>query len=124
MAATSGGSTGAVVPATEVKVEKAPGDNSYTVEELFTQAEKLSGQKVRLRGKVVKFNANIMGKNWVHLQDGSGNPMTNTHDLVITTGETVAMDDIVIFEGILTANKDFGAGYNYAALVEEAQIIK
>ncbi|SHO48606.1 hypothetical protein [Desulfopila aestuarii] len=124
MAVASGGSTGAVVPATEVSVEKAPGDNSYTVEEIFTQAEKLNGQKIRLRGKVVKFNANIMGKNWVHLQDGSGNPMNNTHDLVVTTSQTVAMDDVVIFEGTVAANKDFGAGYNYAVLVEEAQIIK
>lgn len=124
MAAASGGSTGAIVPATEVTVEKAPGDNSYTVEEIFTQAEKLNGQKVRIRGKVVKFNASIMGKNWVHIQDGSGNPMNNTHDLVVTTSETVAMDDIVLFEGIVAAKKDFGAGYNYAALLEEAQIIK
>jgi hypothetical protein len=123
-AETSGGSTGAIVPFAEVKVEKAPGDNSYTVEELFAKAEALNGQKVQLRAKVVKFSASIMGRNWVHLQDGSGNPMNNTHDLVVTTQQTVAKDEIVIVEGMLAANKDFGAGYSYTAIVEDAQIIK
>lgn len=124
MAETSGGSTGAIVPFAEVKVEKAPGDHSYTVEELFTKAEALNGKKVQLRGKVVKFSAGIMGRNWLHLQDGSGNPMNNTHDLVVTTQQTVAKDEIVIVEGTLAANKDFGAGYSYTAIVEDAQIIK
>lgn len=124
MGETSGGSTGAVVPFSEVTVEKAPGENSYTVEEIFTQADSLDGSTIRLRGKVVKFNANIMGRNWVHLQDGSGNPMNNTHDLVVTTGETVSPDDIVIIEGKLTAKKDFGAGYKYEAIVEEAKLIQ
>ncbi len=124
MAETSGGSTGAIVPFAEIVVEKAPGENSYTVEEIFTQAEDLQGSTIRLQGKAVKFNANIMGRNWVHLQDGSGNPMDNTHDLVVTTNETVATGDIVILEGKLAANKDFGAGYSYAAIIEEAQIIQ
>lgn len=122
---TSGGSTGAIVPFTEVTVEKATGPNSYTIEEIFTKAGELNGSVVRLRGKVVKFSANIMGRNWVHLQDGSGNPMNNTHDLVVTTSETVADNDIIIVvEGKLAADKDFGAGYKYAAIIEEAQIIK
>lgn len=124
MTESSGGSTGAVVPFAEVTIEKAPGESSYTIEEIFTKAEALNGKSVRLRGKVVKFSANIMGRNWVHLQDGSGNPMNNTHDLVVTTSETVAKDSIIIVEGQLAANKDFGAGYKYAAIIEEAQIIQ
>lgn len=124
MAGASGGSAGAVVPFTEAAVAKAPGENSYTVGELFSRTSELNGQTVRLRGKVVKFSANIMGKNWVHLQDGSGNPMNNTHDLVVTTSEMVAKGDIVVFEGKLAADKDFGAGYSYTAILEEAKIIK
>lgn len=124
MTETSGGSTGAIVPFSEITVDKAPGDNSYTVEEIFTKAKELDGKSVRLRGKVMKFSASIMGRNWIHLQDGSGNPMNNTHDLVVTTSQTVATNEVVIVEGILAAEKDFGAGYNYAAIIEEAQIIK
>ncbi len=124
MAGTSGGSTGAIVPFTEATVQKATGENSYTVEEIFTDAKSLNGKTIRLRGKVVKFSANIMGRNWVHLQDGTGNPMNNTHDLVVTTTETVADDDIIVVEGTLAAEKDFGAGYKYAAIIEEAKIIK
>ncbi len=123
MAENSGGSTGAIVPFAEASVEKAPGNNSFTVGELFSRAAELQGQTVRLRGKVMKFSANIMGRNWVHLQDGSGDPMNNTHDLVVTTKETVAKGDVVIMEGTLAADKDFGAGYKYAAIVEEAQVI-
>ena len=119
----SGGSTGAVAPLQEgVAVPKA--DNGYTIEEIFTKAGELDGKKVRLQGKVVKFSPNIMGTNWVHLQDGTGNPMQNTHDLVVTTGETVEVNSVVILEGTLAKDKDFGAGYKYAAIVEKAAVIK
>lgn len=122
---TSGGSTGAVAPLQEdIAVPKAAGENGYTVEELFAKAQELDGKKVRLQGKVVKFNPNIMGKNWVHLQDGTGNPMQNTHDLVVTTGEKVELNSVVTLEGTLAKDKDFGAGYKYAAIVEDAAVIK
>lgn len=121
---TSGGSTGAVVPFAEIKVEKASGENSYTVAEIFTKAGELNDKNIRVRGKVVKFSPNIMGRNWIHLQDGTGDPMNNTHDLVITSAETVANDDIIVVEGKLAADKDFGAGYKYAAILEEARITK
>lgn len=120
----TGGSAGAIVPFVELKVEKAAGDNSYSVAELYNQSKELDGKQVRIRGKVVKFSPNIMGKNWVHIQDGSGDPMKNTHDLVITTTGQVASDDIITFEGIVTANKDFGFGYKYDVLIEQAEIMK
>ncbi len=118
--AQSGGSSVAVAPLQEISVAKAGGDNGYTVEEIFTRAKELNGKKIRVQGKVVKFSPNIMGKNWLHVQDGSGNPLHNSHDLVITTSETVALDTVVTMEGILAADKDFGAGYKYAAIVEQA----
>ncbi|MFV0436679.1 MAG: DNA-binding protein [Desulfopila sp.] len=119
----SGGSSGAVVPFATVSVTKAPGDNSYTVAEIFQEAKKLQGATVRLRGQVVKFSPAIMGRNWVHLQDGTGDPMNNTHDLVVTTDATVAKGDTVIVEGVVAADRDFGAGYTYMAIVEEAKIV-
>lgn len=119
----SGGSTGAMVPSIEIQVEKAEGENSYSVDEIFNQAEKLNGKKVKIRGKVVKFNPNIMGRNWVHIQDGSGDPMNNTHDLVVTTTSQTDTDTVIIVEGIVAAKKDFGFGYKYDVLIEEAEIL-
>lgn len=120
----SGGSAGAIVPLTEISVEKVEAANGYTVAELFSQAKELTGKKIQVRGKVVKVSPAIMGKNWIHIQDGTGDPMNNTHDLVVTTNETIVLDSIITFEGVITANKDFGAGYKYDAIVEEATVIK
>jgi hypothetical protein len=121
----SGGSIGAMAPFTEIKVEKAAGENGHTVAEIFADNTKLDGKTVRVQGKVVKFSPKIMGKNWIHLQDGSGDPLNNTHDLVITTSAEPPKDkDIITVEGVVRANKDFGAGYSYVVLVEEAKIIE
>ena len=120
----SAGSSGAIVPLAEISVEKVTAANGFNVAELHSQAKDLTGKKVQIRGKVVKVSSAIMGRNWIHLQDGTGDPMKNTHDLVITTSENIELDSTVIFEGVITANKDFGAGYKYDAIVEEAILIK
>ncbi len=122
--AMSAGSNGAIVPLKEISIEKAKSANGYSVGEIFEKAKQLNGKKVQVHGKVVKFNPMIMGKNWVHLQDGTGNPLHNSHDLVVTTQETVDVDSIITIEGVLAADKDFGAGYKYAAIVEDAVVIK
>ena len=117
------GSRKAVVPFTEIKVDKAIGDNSYTVGELYEKGAELNGQKITVRGKIVKVSSNIMGRNWLHIQDGTGSPEANTHDLVVTT--TTVPDqgwDIITVQGVIAANKDFGAGYFYAVILEEAAI--
>ena len=113
-----------MAPFAEIKVEKAVGDNAYTVQEIFAKTTELAGKIVQVRGKVVKFNPHIMGRNWIHIQDGSGDPLQNTHDLVATSTEEAVVGDVVTVQGKLTANKDFGAGYNYAAIIEEAKIKK
>ena len=111
-----------MAPFAEVKVDKAVGDNAYTVQEIFAKSKELAGKIVRVRGKVVKYNPAIMGRNWIHIQDGSGDPLKNTHDLVATSTEKATVGDVVTVEGKLTANKDFGAGYTYDAIIEEAKI--
>jgi hypothetical protein len=117
------GSQKAIVPFAEIKVEKAPGENSYTVAEVFSKAEELNGKTVIVKGKVMKVSPRIMGRNWIHIQDGTGSPDANTHDLVITTSlEPEADWDIVTMEGVLAANKDFGSGYSYAVLIEDATL--
>ncbi len=90
----------------------------HTVAEIFAQKDALSGQNVKLRGRVVKFTANIMGTNWVHIQDGTEGDLTVTTDAVVATG------DLVVVEGALTLNKDFGAGYKYDAIIEKATVTK
>ncbi len=110
-----------VVEQTEVKdVAKAAG--GYTVEEIYAQSAALSGKPVKVRGQVVKFTANIMGTNWVHIQDGSGSGPTS--DLTVTTSAVVTSGDMVTVEGNLTVNKDFGAGYKYDAIIEGAKVTK
>jgi hypothetical protein len=117
-----GGSSGHnTVDTADVKgVAKAAG--GYTVEDIFTQSAQLGGQPVKVRGQVVKFTANIMGTNWAHIQDGTGAGPTG--DLTVTTSDVVAVGDVVLVEGSLTLNKDFGAGYKYAAIIEGAKLTK
>ena len=120
----SGGSLGAVVPSPDVNVHKATGENSRSVGDCFAQAKELDGKKVRVRGKVMKVSRLIMGKNWLHLQDGTGNPMQNRHDLVVTTLDEPKEGEVVTIEGVLAANRDFGAGYKYEVIVEDARVEK
>jgi hypothetical protein len=120
----SGGSAAARAPFAEVKVEKATGENAYSVAEIFAKSKALNGKMVRVRGKVVRYHSAIMGRNWIHLQDGTGNPMQNTHDLVATSTETATVGEVITVEGKLAADKDFGAGYSYAAIVEGAKVVK
>ena len=116
----SPGSLGAMVPSMEINVPKADGPNSYTVSECYEKAAELNGQEVVVRGKVVKVSPMIMGRNWVHIQDGTGNPLKNSHDLVVTTMELPQKESVVVFKGTLHANRDFGAGYKYAVIIEDA----
>ena len=120
----SGGSSRAIVSFSGVKVEKSDAQNGYTVGELFAKAANLNNQKVTVKGRVVKVSPNIMGKNWHHIQDGTGDPAKNTHDLVVTSSAIVEKGTIVSFEGVLAADKDFGSGYRYDVLIEDAVVVK
>ena len=120
----SGGSAAAAAPFAEVKVEKATGDNAYTVQEIFAKNKELAGKVVRVRGKIVKYNPGIMGKNWIHIQDGTGEPLHSTHDLVVTSASGGTVGEIVTVQGKLAADKDFGAGYTYTAIIEEGTLVK
>ena len=120
----SGGSTSAIVSFSGVKVEKSTAQNGYTVGEIFAKAVNLNDQKVTVKGRVVKMSPNIMGKNWLHIQDGTGDPTANTHDLVVTSSAIVEKGTIVSLEGVLAAGKDFGFGYKYDVLIEDAVVVK
>ncbi len=118
----SGGSLQAVTSLQDIVVAKASGENSYTVEDIFTKSADLAGKTVRIQGQAIKVSPRIMGKNWIHLQDGTGNPLNNSHDLVITSNDLPAKGDIILIEGTVTKDKDFGAGYKYDVIIEDATI--
>jgi hypothetical protein len=121
-AAASLGSGKAVVPFSELKIEKASGENTFTVGELYEKSADLNGKKVVVKAQVMKVTPNIMGKNWLHLQDGTGDPTQNTHDLVVTSPDIPEQGEIITVEGVLSADKDFGFGYKYAVIVEDVAI--
>jgi hypothetical protein len=106
----------------KVKVEKATGPGAHTVAEIFAKRKSLNGKKVTVRGKVVKISTGIMKRNWIHIQDGTGKKKTNT--LVVTSTTLPAEGDTVTVEGILASDRDFGAGYKYDAIVENATVTK
>lgn len=119
----SGGSAAAIVPSNDdVKVEKAAGENAYTIAELYAGKADLNEKKVKVRGKVVKVSMMIMGKNWLHLQDGTGDPNSSTHDLVVTTAGEAQKDAVVEVEGTLHSDRDFGSGYRYDVIIEDAEV--
>lgn len=106
----------------DVNVPKAEGGK--TIGELWSAKDALKEKDVVVRGKVVKFLAGIMGKNWIHLRDGSGSKAAGTDDITVTTNDTAAVGDIVTVRGKLTVDKDFGAGYRYPVIIEEAKVSK
>lgn len=111
-------------PAEKIKVEKAAGANAYTVAELFQKCAELDKKNVVIKGKVVKVSAGIMKKNWLHIQDGSGDSKDANNDIVVTTKELAAVGDLVTVSGVLYKDKDFGSGYKYNVIVEDASIQK
>ena len=104
------------------KVAKAAGAEARTVAEIWAQKQNLKGKGVTLRAKVVKYTKGIMGKNWLHLQDGSGDPKKGTNDLTATSQAEVAVGDTVTIHGVVQTDKDFGAGYTYAVIIEDAKL--
>ena len=102
-----------------IKIDKAEG--GITLGELFGNPQNYNGKIVKIRGEVVKYNEAIMGKNWVHIQDGSGSG--DAFDLTVTTQETVVVGDVVTFTGTINLDKDFGAGYVYAVIMEDSKIL-
>lgn len=95
-------------------------EGGHTINEIYTRKAELGGQEVTLRGKVVKYNPGIMGTNWLHIQDGTGEEGSN--DLTVTTDATVNEGDTVLITGILGVDRDLGGGYFYAVIVENAEV--
>lgn len=104
--------------AAETKQDAKP----LSIAALYKDKAQLAGKSVRLKGKVVKVNNNIMGRNFLHIQDGTGDKSTN--DLTLTSTQTAALGDQITVTGKVVLDKDFGAGYAYPVLLEDASIAK
>lgn len=100
----------------------APPEGGMTLADVIQKRASLAGKTVKVRGKVVKYSANIMGKNWLHLQDGSG--ADGAADLAVTTASVAKVGDIVTLAGSVVVDKDFGYGYRYEVLLEGATVVK
>ncbi len=121
-AAPVGGSPKAGTTELVAKVDPAPG--GLTVFQVWEKRASLSGKPVVVRGRIVKANYEIMGSNWYHVQDGSGDLDAGTHDLTVTSSDRANVGDVVTISGPISLGKDFGAGYAYDVMVEKASIRK
>lgn len=120
-----GGEAPAARPAAPPITKVSPPAGGVSVADVFARRDEFSGKPIVVRGTVVKFNAGILDRNWLHLQDGSGSAEAATHDLTITTpaaAPVVRVGDVVTAKGVLSVRKDFGAGYAYDAILENATL--
>jgi hypothetical protein len=102
----------------DIEMEKT--DNELTIADVFANKTDFANKTIEIRGKVVKVNKQIMGKNWIHLQDGTQHE--NSFDLTVTSQDLPAVGDEVTFKGTLVLEKDFGAGYFYDVIMENGEM--
>jgi hypothetical protein len=107
-----------------VKVSKAKGPDARTVAEIVEKMAELNNKPVLVRGKVVKYTPGVMGKNWIHLRDGSGTSADNTNDVLVTTKDETKIGDVVLARGTVRTDVDLGSGYFYKVLIDEAKLQK
>lgn len=103
----------------DVSVEPVSG--GVTIAELYANKSGFENKIVKIRGKVTKYNPGIMGRNWIHIQDGTSH--SGNHDLTITTNAAVKLGDVITVEGKIATDKDFGAGYTYEVIMESATLL-
>jgi len=115
---------GAPAPSAAPLERIAPPAGGLAIATLVAKPADFAGKRVTVRGKVVKFNANILGKNWLHLRDGSApaGAAAGADDITITTSGSANLGDIVTVTGLVATNRDFGSGYSYPVMIEEATL--
>jgi hypothetical protein len=119
------GASGIVSPESPpgAPVPRATGANAHTIAEILAGKATLRDKPVTLRGRVTKYNGGILGKNWIHLEDGSVKPGSD-RTILATSAATASPGDVVVVQGVLRTDKDFGAGYAYPVMLEDATISK
>jgi hypothetical protein len=117
-----GGGAQAGAAAAQVTEPIAPAPGGTTVANVWANRKALAGKTVTVRGKVVRFNGGILGRNWIHIQDGTGTAADGTNDLLVTSDAAAKVGDVITATGTVAVDKDFTAGYAYAVLVESAKL--
>jgi len=97
-----------------------PVADGLTIADVYERGEELAGRTVKVRGIVVKYTPAIMGVNWLHIQDGTGDALS--FDLPVTTEETAEVGDMVVVEGVLASDRDFGGGYRFEVIIQGAKL--
>jgi len=98
----------------------APVEGGVSVAELYSKKEDYNGKTVTVKGIVTKVNTQIMDRNWIHIQDGTEHE--GEYDLTITSQMIVQKGDTIVAEGKISLDKDFGYGYAYKVILEDAKI--
>jgi hypothetical protein len=106
----------------EIRVAKASGPEGRTVADIYAKQASLKDKKIAVRGKVVKATDGVMGKNWLHVRDGSGQGASS--DLTVASDDTARVGDTVLVTGTVHLDRDLGAGYHYDVLIEDARVKK
>lgn len=104
----------------EIKIKPISG--AITINQLYKNAKQYEGKIVKIKGKVTKFNPKIMNKNWIHIQDGT--EYNGKFDLTLVTNAEANVGDVIVMEGKVSLNKDFGYGYFYELIVEDATLVE
>jgi hypothetical protein len=95
-------------------------EGSISIAELVSNVSKYAGKEVQISGVCTKINPNIMGRNWIHIEDGT----MDEFDMVLTTDILVPEGSVITMKGKVATNLDFGAGYRYDLLIENAVLVK
>jgi hypothetical protein len=121
----SGHGSAAAQPPAPPTAPMTPPPGGMTIADLWANRKSLAGKTVTVHGTVVKFNGGILGRNWIHLQDGTGKAAEETNDITITAPESVGANvgDTITVTGTVGLDRDIGSGYRYAALIENARIV-
>jgi hypothetical protein len=118
----SGMSHMADAKAAKVDIKIEPSEGITTLSDLFSNKKNFSGKTVKVKGKITKVNPSIMGKNWIHIQDGTS--FEDQYDLTVTSDFIPEVGSIITVEGKIALDKDFGYGYTYQILMEEGKLIQ
>ena len=102
------------------KVYESQKSSAQAIANLKKASKTLAGKDVAVKAEVTKVLPKIMGKTWVHLKDGDGEEST----LVVTTqAQNIPLGSHVTILGKVSVDKDFGMGYFYACMIEDAAVI-
>jgi hypothetical protein len=115
---------GSAINLASIKVAKAGGADGRSIAEVYAQRAELKDRSVAVRARVVKVTSGVLGKNWVHLRDGTGSDATQDNDLIVATDDSAQIGDEVTVVGLVHLDRDLGAGYVYKLLIENAKLAK